>query len=153
MAIEIEIVEPSSIIVVTLTGGTDIGALQLLDDALQMAANEKKTVVLDIRELTHASPPTGIIDALGSVATTLKIVASPSVNPNDRPVGYPEVYTSVDAAIESVGAADGELSDNDLVTKFDDLSARYEQMINTCRQLLDRAENHEKLQGRSSSGP
>lgn len=152
MALEVEIVERSSIIVVTLTGGTDIAALEPLNDALQVAASEGNTVVLDITELAHASPLTAIIDALGEAAEALKIVARPSVTAGDLPAGHSEVYTSVDSAIESVGSANGEPSDDDLVAKFDDLSARYEQMINTCRQLLDSAENHGKDHGWASQG-
>jgi hypothetical protein len=152
MAVEVEIVERSSVIVVTLTGGTDIGALEPLHDALQVAASEGKTVVLDITELARACPLTGIIDVLGPAAATLKIVAHPSAAATDPPVGYTEVYTSVDAAIGAARSANSEPSDGDLVAKFDDLRTRYEQMINTCRQLLDSAESHGTDYGRSSCG-
>ena len=152
MALEVEIVERSSVIIVTLTGGTDIGALEPLNDALQVAASEGNTVVLDITELAHAGPLTTIINAIGEAAATLKIVARPSVTAGDLPAGHSEVYTSVDAAIQSVRTANGASSDDDLVVKFDDLSARYEQMINTCRQLLDSAENHGQDHGWSSQG-
>jgi hypothetical protein len=152
MAVEVEIVARSSVIVVTLTGPTDLAALEPLNDALRVAAREGKTVVLDIRDLAHASPLTGIIDVLGPAAPTLKIVAHPSATATDPAVGYTEIYTSVDAAIDAVRSANGEPSDGDLVAKFDDLRTRYEQMINTCRQILDSAENHGKDYGRTSYG-
>lgn len=151
MALEVEIVERSSVIVVTLTGATDIEALEPLADALQVAASEGNTVVLDITELAHASP-LRIIDTLGPAAATLKIVARPSASANDEPGEYPMVYTSVNAAIQSVRSANGEPSDDGLVAKFHDLSARYEQMINTCRKLLDSVENHGTEHGRATSG-
>src|SRR5579862_9346257 len=105
MAVEVEIVERSSVIVVTLTGGTDIAALEPLNDAIQVAASEGKTVVLDIRELTHAGPLSGIIEVLGPVAATLKIVAHPSATASYPHVAYTEIYTSVDAAIDAVRSA------------------------------------------------
>ena len=42
MGLQVEIVERSSVIVVTLTGPTDIAALEPLHDALQLAASERK---------------------------------------------------------------------------------------------------------------
>ena len=152
MALKVEIVERSSVIVVTLTGGTDIAALGPLHDALQVAASERKTVVLDITELAHASPLTAIIDAVGPAVATLKIVARPSVTATVSAGRLPEVYASVDAAIQSVRSTNGEPTDDDLVAKFDDLHARYEQMINACRQLLDSVENHGQDHGRATSG-
>ena len=152
MALEVEIVERSSVIVVTFTGATDIGALEPLNDALQVAASEGKTVVLDITGLAHPSPLTDITDALGPAAATMKIVTRPSVTAAVPPGASTEVYTSVDAAIDAVRSANCKPSDEDLVAKFNDLSARFEQMINTCRQLLDSAENHGKDHGWSSQG-
>ncbi len=47
MGLQVEIAERSSVIVVTLTGPTDIEALEPLHDASQVAASEGQTVVLD----------------------------------------------------------------------------------------------------------
>ena len=58
MGLQVEIVERSSVIVVTLTGPTDIAALEPLHDALHVAASEGQSVVLDLREINHASPTT-----------------------------------------------------------------------------------------------
>lgn len=144
MGLQVEIVERSSVIVVTLTGPTDIAALEPLHDALQVAASEGKAVVLDLRELTHASPVTGIIEALGPVEATLKLVVRAPADSALPPVTGAEVYTSIDAAIAATraeGSHNGEPTDADLTAKFDDLRHRYAQMIGHCRQLLHNVEN------------
>jgi hypothetical protein len=63
MGLQVEIVESGSVIVVTPTG-PDIAALEPLHDALQVAASQGQTVVVDLRELTPATPRTDIIDAM-----------------------------------------------------------------------------------------
>ena len=145
MGLQIEIVEASSVIVVTLTGATDLGAIEPLQDAIRAAAGEGQTVVLDITELSHSNPLGGIIDALGPAVAALTLVARPSATSQRQPVGPLDVYTSVDAAIDAVRAdnvADHKPTDEDLAAKFDDLRQRYAQMINQCRQLLQNAETH-----------
>ncbi|HUJ64484.1 MAG TPA: hypothetical protein VLX59_03035 [Acidimicrobiales bacterium] len=144
MGLRVEIVEGSSVIVVTLTGPTDIAALEPLHDALHVAASEGKTVVLDVRELTHVTALTSIIDALGPAAATLKLVVRPPTLSAQPPVPGAEVHTSVDAAIDATGAGsspNGATTDADLAAKFHDLSDRYAQMIGHCRQLLHDVEN------------
>jgi hypothetical protein len=144
MGLQVEIAERSSVIVVTLTGPTGIGALEPLHDALQTAASEGQTVVLDLRELTHASRLTGIVDALGPAVTTLKLVMRSPTSSTQSPVPGAEVYTSVEAAIDAIRAdcaPNGDTTDADLAAKFDDLSHRYAHMIGRCRQLLPTVEN------------
>ena len=104
MGLQVEIVERSSVIVVTVTGPTDIGALEPLHDALRVAASEGQTVVLDLRELTHPSPWTGIIDALGPAVATLKLVVRSPTGSAQPPVPGAAVYTGVDAAIDAIRA-------------------------------------------------
>ena len=101
MGLQVEIVERSSVIVVTLTGPTDIEALKPLHDALHVAAGEGQTVVLDLRELSHASG-TGIIEALGPAVATLKLVVPSPTGAAQPPVPGTQVYTSVDAAIDAI---------------------------------------------------
>ena len=107
MGLQVEIVERGSVIVMTLTGLTDIAALEPLHDALQAAAGEGQTVVLDLRELSHASPLTDIIDALGPAVDTLKLVVQSPTGAAQPAVPRVEVYTSdVDAcddALRGVG--------------------------------------------------
>ena len=107
MGLQVEIVERGSVIVMTLTGPTDITALEPLHDALQVAASEGQTVVLDLWELTHASPLTDIIDALGPAVATLKLVVQSPTGAAQPAVPRVEVYTSdVDAcddALRGVG--------------------------------------------------
>jgi hypothetical protein len=144
MGLQVEIVEGSAVIVVTLTGPTDIAALEPLHEALQVAASEGQTVVLDLRELTHASPLTDIIDALGPAVAALKLVVQSPTGAAQPPVPRVEVYTSVDAAIDAIRnkcSPNGDTTDADLAAKFDDLSARYAHMIGHCRQLLHDVEN------------
>lgn len=143
MGLQVEIVESASVIVMTLTGPTDIAALEPLHDALQVAASEGQTVVLDLRELAHASPMTDIIDALGPAVDTLKLVVR-SPTGAQSPVPAVEVYTSLDAAIDAIRNKcfpNGDTTDADLAAKFDDLSDRYAQMIRHCRALLHDVEN------------
>jgi hypothetical protein len=100
--------------------------------------------VLDLRELIHASPVTGIIDAVGPAVATLKLVVRAPTDSAPPPVTETEVYTSIDAAIDATRAErshNGEPTDADLTAKFDDLRHRYAQMIGHCRQLLRNAEN------------
>jgi hypothetical protein len=138
MGLQVEIVERRSVMVVTLTGPTDIGALQALHEALQVAASEGKTVVLDLRDLTDATSLTGIIDALGVVVATVKLVVRSPADSAQPPVPGAEVYTSIDAAMD---AARAEPTDADLAAKFDDLCDRYARMIGHCRQLLHDVDN------------
>lgn len=142
MGLHIEIIERSSVIVVTLTGATDLGALQPLHDAVQVAAGEGRTVVLDITELAPAAALTGIIDAIGPIAGTLKLVASPSTTAGKPAADYPGIYTSVEAAIGAIRPGDptADPSDADLAAQFDDLRERYALMIDRCRQLLHHTE-------------
>ena len=106
MGLQIETIEHSSAIVVTLTGATDVGALEPLQDALRVAGSEGRTVVLDISEVTHNSPLTEIIDAFGPAVAALKLVARSAAGPLDRPHCHSVVYPSVDAAIAA--ARDGD---------------------------------------------
>jgi hypothetical protein len=143
MGLEVEIVEHGSIIVVTITGPTDIAALQPLRDALEVAVGEGQTIVVDISELTHTSSWTAIIDALGpAVATRTVVVRSPGSPQLSLP--RTGAYTSVDAAIEAIRAErspNGNTNDTNLTAKFDDLSDRYAKMISHRRQLLSNIEN------------
>ena len=144
MGLQIEIIERSSVIVVTLTGATELGALQPLHDALRVAAGEGKTVVVDITAVTQAGALTGVIDALGPIAGTLKLVAPYSAIAGQPPADYPEIYPSVEAAISAIRLGDPsttKLSDADLAARFDDLRERYALMIERCRQLLQDAEH------------
>src|ERR1700761_7993003 len=100
MGLQVEIVERSSVIVVTVTGPTDLAALEPFHDALHVAASEGQTVVLDLSELTHDSPWTGIIDGLGPASATLKLVGRSPTGSAQPAVPGAEVYTSVDAAID-----------------------------------------------------
>jgi hypothetical protein len=102
MGLQVEIVERSSVIVMTLTGLTDIGELEPLHDALHVAASEGQAVVLDLTGLSRASPGTEIIDALGPAAATLKLVARFPTGSAQPPVPGAEVYPSVDAAIAAI---------------------------------------------------
>ena len=143
MSLQIEIIERSSVIVVTLTGATELGALDPLHDALGVAAGEGKTVVLDITELAYAGPLTGVIDAIGPTAGTFKVVASRLATSAGPPADYPRIYPSVEAAISDIrlGASPtSELTDIDLVAEFDDRGERYALMIDRCRQLLQTTE-------------
>ena len=145
MGLQIKIVEACSVIVVTLTGATDLEAIEPLQDAIRSAASEGQTVVLDITELSHSHTLAGVIDALGPAVAALRLVARPSASSQRPPVGPVEVYTSVAAAIHAPRAgnvANIEPTDVDLAAKFDDLRERYAQMINQCRQLLQNAEPH-----------
>jgi len=144
MALQVEIIERSSVIVVTLTGRTDVGTLVPLQDALRIAASEGKTVVLDITDISHDGPLAEIIDALGPAGAMLKLVARPSATSPWLAAGPTEIYPSVEAAIEAsrTGEAPRTYSTNrDLAAKFDDLRDRYAQMIDQCRQLLESAQN------------
>ena len=144
MGLQVEIVESGSVIVMTLTGPTDIAALEPLHDALHVAASEGQTVVLDLKELTHASPLAGIIDFLGPAVDTLKLVVRSPTGAAQPPVPAAEVYTSLDAAIDAIRSKcspNGDTTNADLVAKFNDLSDRYTHMIGHCRQLLHDVEN------------
>jgi len=145
MGLQVEIVERSSVIVVTLTGPTDITALGPLHDALQVAATEGQTVVLDLRELIHTTSLTDMITALAPAVATLKLVVPSPTGSPQPPVPGAEVYPSVDAAIDAIRAEcspnRGDPTHADLAAKFGDLSARYAHMIGQCRQLLDNVEN------------
>jgi hypothetical protein len=144
MGLQVEIVERSSVIVVTLTGPTDIAALEPLHDALRVAASEGQTVVLDLRELTRARARAGIIEALVPAVATLKLVVRSPTGCAQPPLPGTEIYTSVDAAIAAIRAdspPNGDTTDAGLAAKFDDLSDRYAHMIGHCRQLLHDAEN------------
>lgn len=143
MGLQIEIIERSSVIVVTLTGATELGALEPLHDALGVAAGEGKTVVLDITELTYAGALTGVIDAIGPTAGTLKVVASRSVTSAGPPADYPGIYPSVEAAISDIRPGTPPataLTDIDLAAEFDDRLERYALMIDRGRQLLHTTE-------------
>ena len=145
MGLEIEIVEASSVILVTLTGATDFGAIEPLQDAIRAAASDGQAVVLDITELSFSDPLGEIIDALGPAVAALTLVARPSAAHLQLSVTPVEVYSSVDAAIGALRAgtpAASKPTDEDLAAKFDDLRQRYAQMINQCRQLLQDAESH-----------
>ena len=96
MGLQIEIVEHSSAMVVTLTGATDLGALEPLQDVLRVAAIEGTTVVLDISEIC---PLTEIIDAFEPAMAALNLTAPSAAGPPDRPLCQHVVYPSVDAAI------------------------------------------------------
>ena len=144
MGLQVEIVERSSVIVVTVTGPTDLAALEPFHDALHVAASEGQTVVLDLSELTHDSPWTGIIDGLGPASATLKLVGRSPTGSAQPAVPGAEVYTSVDAAIDAIRAErglNGDTTDAELAAKFDHLSDRYAHMIGLCRQLLHNVEN------------
>lgn len=152
MGLQIEIVERSSVIVVTLTGATDLGALEPLNDALRAATEEGTTVVLDITQVAQAGALTAIIEAIGPAATTLKLVSTPSTKAGLPPGGYPGIYASVEAAIAVIRAAEtssAQPSDADLAAKFADLGERYEQMIDQCRQLLYGAEKVAETAGQT----
>lgn len=142
MGLQIEIVERSSVIVVTLTGATDVGAIAPLQDALRVAASEGKTVVLDITELTRASSLTEIVDALGPAVMALKLVARPTSTLAQLPARHTEIYPSVGAAIAAIrdtGQIESSPTFDDLAAKFDVLRDRYAQMIEHCQQLLQHA--------------
>ena len=133
MGLQIKIVEACSVIVVTLTGATDLEAIEPLQDAMRAAASEGQTVVLDITKLSHTDPVTGIIDVLGPAAAALKLVARPSVIHVQLPDTAGAVYTGVADAIDAVRAGDlapSTPTDEDLAAKFDDLRERYAAMIN-----------------------
>ena len=156
MGLEIEIVERSSVIVVTISGGTPIEALEPLHDALRVAANEGQTVVVDLSELTDTDPLGGIIDTLGPAAPALKLVARPSPPPIQVPGGHTEIYPSVDAAISAargVGQTASDPTHVDLAAKFDALAERYAQMINHCRQLLAYADGALEASARTDPEP
>jgi hypothetical protein len=115
MGLQVEIVERSSVIVVTLTGPTDIAALEPLHDALQVAASEGQTVVLDLRELTHSTPLTDMIAALGSaVATLMLVVPSTTGSPQSAVPGLRDgdpigsTATGADAAATERGQGDSQ---------------------------------------------
>jgi hypothetical protein len=150
MGLQVEIVERSSVIVVTLTGATDIGALEPLHDALRVAAGDGQAVVLDVRELTHAPTSGGIIDDLGLTAATLKLVARSSTESARPPVSGVEVYPSVHAAIDAIRAeypTNSHLIAANPAAQSDDLRERFAQMINGCRQLLERVEDSQEGRG------
>ena len=140
MGLQIEIIERSSVIVLTLTGATELGALEPLYDALRVAGLEGKTVVVDITAVTQPGALTGVINALGPIAGTLKLVAPHSSTAAD----YPETYPNVEAAVSAIRLGDpstAKLSDADLAAMFDDLRERYALMIDRCRRLLHDAEH------------
>ena len=129
--------------VVTLTGATDAGAREPLQDALRVAATEGTTVVPDISEITHNSPLTEIADIFGPAATALKLAAPSAARPLDRPLCHSVVYPRVDAAIAAARDRDSTTSNpakEDLAAKFDAPADQYAQMIDHCRQLLHKAE-------------
>jgi hypothetical protein len=139
MGLQIETIEHSSAIVVTLTSATDVGALEPLQDALRVAASEGTTVVLDISEITHNCPLTEIIDAFGPAMAAIKLVAPSAAGPLDRPLCQHVVYPSVDAAIAAARTTSN-LAKQDLAAEFDALADHYAQMIDHCPQFLDKAE-------------
>lgn len=101
MGLQIEIIERSSVIVVTLTGATDPGALEPLRGALRLAAGEGRTVVIDITGMTQAGALTGVIDAMGPMAGALKLVAPDSATTRRHGAGHPRTYISVEAAVSA----------------------------------------------------
>jgi hypothetical protein len=134
MGLQIEIMERSSVIVVTLTGATD---------ALQVAVNEGTVVVLDITELTRDSPLPGISDVFGPAVAALKLVARPTATSLQPHAWKTDIYPSVDAAIAAARdghSASSNLTDEHLAAKFGGLRDQYGQIINECRQLLRIAE-------------
>jgi hypothetical protein len=144
MGLGVEIVEGGSVIVMTLTGPSDIAALEPLHDALQVAASQGQTVLLDLRELAPVPPLTDIIDALGPAVATLKLVVPSPTLAAQPPGPAAQVYTSVDAAIDAIQnqrSPHGDTTDAELAAKFHDLSDRYAHMIGHCRQLLHNVEN------------
>jgi hypothetical protein len=147
MGLCIDIVERHSVIVVTITGRADAGALEPLQDALRVAASAARTVVVDITALTDARSRTGILEVLDREPAMVKVVTRPSPTgsqpPNHLTDVTAEVYASVGAAIDATRAGrtgKTEPSDDDLAAKFGTLTKRYAEMINRCRQLLQDAE-------------
>ncbi len=99
--------------------------------------------MLDISEVTHNIPLTEIVDAFGPAVAALKLVAPSAVGPLDRPLCQRVVYPSVDVAIAASRDGDTTTSNparEDLAAKFDALADHYAQMIDHCRQLLQKAE-------------
>jgi hypothetical protein len=148
MGLHIEIVERRSVIVVKLSGPTDLASLNPLQAAVSAAISDGQEVVLDLTELVCADlgSLSGLIEDLGpSAAAHLKVVhsrGSPADQSPETAWGPIRIYPNVIEATRPSDSQPPHGADDlaEMRVKFDALGDKYQQAIKACRDLLRTAE-------------
>jgi anti-anti-sigma regulatory factor len=170
MRLQIEVSDRDSAIVVTLSGNTDVGALEPLKAALVAAASEGRAVVVVLDGLAEVNTASlkDLIEGTGTAATHIRLVtARPELRLQILRAGVDpiEVHSSVAAATgrhrsppetchmvleneepaTDAGSGLGQPGHCDLGAKYANLQAQYREAIARCRELLQTVEGNDAI--------
>ena len=159
MGLQIDVGDQDSTIVITVSGGTDVAAPEPIRDALFAAAQEGRTVVLDLSQLVDldAEGLRQFLNRIEAIGDRIRLVAD---RPDIRRLlaqadpGSTGIHATVAAAVEAEtqpstakDRTDANGHDHgpsrELQAMFADLEDQYRQAIERCRELLETAEHQQ----------
>jgi anti-anti-sigma factor len=165
MGLDIQIGEQGSAIVVTVSGSTDLAALEPLSSAILAAASGGRTVVVDLDDVAELDTKTlgGFLGGIESASDQIRLVAhSPNLREligqasshqimvcatvaaaldgNRRREGHDEPSDGPDRGDPPQGGEAIDVDPVDLREKFAQLESQYRVAISRCRDLLQSAE-------------
>ena len=167
MGLQIDIGDQDSTIVITLSGRTDVAALEPIRDALFAAAQEGRTVVVDLNQLADldAEGLRQFLNWIEAIGDRLRLVAD---RPDIRRLlaqadpGSTGIRATVAAALDAdtqpstaKDRTDANGHDQgpsrELTAMFADLEDQYRKTIERCRELLETAEQQQPFRPASAS--